>query len=24
LQSKCASDVARVLSGGKAVYPISV
>ncbi len=23
LQSKCASDVARVLSGGKAVYPIS-
>jgi D-3-phosphoglycerate dehydrogenase len=24
LQSKCASDVARVLSGQKAVYPISV
>jgi D-3-phosphoglycerate dehydrogenase len=23
LQSKCASDVARVLSGGKAIYPIS-
>jgi len=23
LQTKCASDVARVLSGGKAVYPIS-
>ncbi len=23
LQSKCASDVARVLSGEKAVYPIS-
>jgi D-3-phosphoglycerate dehydrogenase len=23
LQSKCATDVARVLSGGKAVYPIS-
>jgi D-3-phosphoglycerate dehydrogenase / 2-oxoglutarate reductase len=23
LQSKCASDVARVLSGQKAVYPIS-
>src|SRR6187200_481993 len=23
LQSKCASDVARVLSGGKAMYPIS-
>jgi D-3-phosphoglycerate dehydrogenase len=23
LQRKCASDVARVLSGGKAVYPIS-
>jgi lactate dehydrogenase-like 2-hydroxyacid dehydrogenase len=24
LQTKCASDVARVLSGEKAVYPISV
>ena len=23
LQTKCAADVARVLSGGKAVYPIS-
>jgi D-3-phosphoglycerate dehydrogenase / 2-oxoglutarate reductase len=23
LQTKCASDVARVLSGEKAVYPIS-
>jgi D-3-phosphoglycerate dehydrogenase len=23
LQSKCAADVARVLSGGKAIYPIS-
>jgi hypothetical protein len=23
LQTKCASDVARVLSGEKAIYPIS-